>query len=177
MIEALRSLQARVTGAAPPPETVTDVAEALEKLAATLEPFTVGERDQIAGHRGDLPGRGQAMSPVLHVDEWDGAHVLGRITFSRFYLGGNWAVHGGAIPLAFDEVLGRLASTGRTAARTAYLHVNYRKITPIEVELRVEAKVDRVEGRKRFLTGALYDGEHLTADAEGLFVELRPGQP
>jgi acyl-coenzyme A thioesterase PaaI-like protein len=176
MIEALRSVQVRVTGAAPPPESVTDVAETLEQLATALEPFTVSEREQITGRR-TPPGRGQAMAPVLWVDEWDGEHVLGRTRFSRFYLGSNGAVHGGAVPLLFDEVLGRLANTGRRRARTAYLHVNYRKITPIDVELRVDAKVDRVEDRKRFLTGALYDGEHLTADAEGLFVELRPGQP
>jgi hypothetical protein len=177
MMQAVRLLQARITGAAAPAETVTETAETLEKLAATLEPFTVGEGEQIVGHRVDLPGRGQAMVPVLYVDEWDSTHVLGRTTFSRFYLGGGWAVHGGAIPLVFDEVLGRLATTGRSRSRTAYLHVNYRKVTPIEAELRVEAKVDRIEGRKRFLTGALYHGDTLTADAEGLFIELRPGQP
>jgi hypothetical protein len=37
--------------------------------------------------------------------------------------------------------------------------------------------VDRVEGRKRFLTGAIHHGDTLTADATGLFVELLPGQP
>ena len=62
-------------------------------------------------------------------------------------------------------------------ARTAYLTVNYRAITPIEVELRLEASVDRTEGRKTWATGRLYDGERLVADAEGLFVKLRPGMP
>ena len=81
------------------------------------------------------------------------------------------------LSLIFDEMLGRLANTGRTRSRTAYLHVNYRNITPIGPELRVEAPVDRVEGRKRFLTGAIYHDGTLTAAAEGLFVELRPGQP
>jgi acyl-coenzyme A thioesterase PaaI-like protein len=177
MIDALRVLQDRVTGAAPPADTVTDVARTLEKLTATLEPFTVSEAEQITGHRNDLPGRGQAFTPPLHVDEWDAGHVLGHVTFTRFYLGGGGAAHGGAVPLIFDEVLGRLANTGRDRARTAYLHVNFRKITPIGVRLRVEAEVSREEGRKRFLTGALYDGDAVTADAEGLFVALRPGQP
>ena len=37
--------------------------------------------------------------------------------------------------------------------------------------------MDRVEGRKRFLTSAIYHDGTPTAATEGLFVELRPGQP
>jgi predicted thioesterase len=62
-------------------------------------------------------------------------------------------------------------------ARTAYLKVNYRAITPIGRELLVDATVDRVEGRKRWASARLFDGETPIADAEGLFVELLPGQP
>jgi predicted thioesterase len=78
----------------------------------------------------------------------------------------------------FDDVLGRLAnSVGGTIGRTASLKVNYRKITPIGVELQVEATVDRIEGRKRWVSARLLDQGTLIADAEGLFVELLPGQP
>ena len=37
--------------------------------------------------------------------------------------------------------------------------------------------MDRVEGRKRFLTGAIYHDGTLTAAAEGLFVGLGPASP
>ncbi|MCU1688189.1 MAG: thioesterase superfamily protein, partial [Jatrophihabitantaceae bacterium] len=37
--------------------------------------------------------------------------------------------------------------------------------------------IDRVEGRKKFSSGRLYDGDTLVADAEALFVILKPGQP
>lgn len=177
MIEALRRVQDSSTAARPPAATVTQVADALEEIAAALEPFAVPEREQITGHRADLPGRGQALAPAFHPDEWDDQHVSGRFTFGRYYLGGNGAAHGGAIPLMFDEVMGRLANSGRPVSRTAYLHVNYRRITPIGPELRLRARFEREEGRKRFLTGAIYDGDTVTADAEGLFVALRPGQP
>jgi acyl-coenzyme A thioesterase PaaI-like protein len=104
--------------------------------------------------------------------------VVGRVAFGRFYLGGNGAAHGGAIPLVFDEVMGRLANTGgRPPSRTASLHVNYRSITPIERELQLTARFDREEGRKRFLSGELRDGGTLCADVAGIFVALRPGQP
>jgi len=177
MIEALRLVQERITAASLPDEVVAETAGVLEKLAATLGPYEVDESRQIAGRRMDLPGRGQALVPVLAIDDWDEQHVRARVTLGRFYLGAGGAAHGGVLSLIFDEILGRLANTGRTRSRTAYLHVNYRNITPIGPELWVEAHVDRVEGRKRFLTGAIYHDGTLTAAAEGLFVELRPGQP
>jgi acyl-CoA thioesterase FadM len=65
---------------------------------------------------------------------------------------------------------------GEPRSRTAYLHVNYRSVAPIEKDLRVEATVDRVEGRKKYSTGRILDGETLVADAEALFVALKAGQ-
>jgi acyl-coenzyme A thioesterase PaaI-like protein len=177
LIEALRQIQERITAADAPSDVVTEVAETLEKLSATLEPFAVPEADQVAGHRLDLPGRGQTLVPPYEVQEWDAQHVLAHVRLTRFYLGSNHAAHGGVLCLLFDEILGRLASTGRAMARTAYLHVNYRTITPIGARLRLEAAVERVEGRKCFVSGRMLDGDTVTADAEGLFVVLGPGQP
>ncbi len=177
MIEALRLVQERITAASPPHDVVAETADALEKLAVTLAPFEVDEGRQIAARRIDLPGRGQALVPLTQLDEWDDEHVSARVTLGRFYLGAGGAAHGGVLGLVFDELLGRLANTGRSRSRTAYLHVNYRAITPTGPELRVSARVTRIEGRKRFLTGTIHHGDTLTADAEGLFVELRPGQP
>jgi acyl-coenzyme A thioesterase PaaI-like protein len=177
MIEALRLVQERITTASPPHDVVAAAADTLEKLAAELAPFEVDETRQVAARRLDLPGRGQAMTPVIHIDEWDEQHVAAHVTLGRFYLGSGGAAHGGVLGLIFDEILGRLANTGRTRSRTAFLHVNFRHITPIGPELRVTARVDRVQGRKRFLSGAIHHDGTLTADAEGLFVELLPGQP
>ncbi len=112
------------------------------------------------------------------IEEETEACVRGRVTFRRFHLGGNGAAHGGTLPLFFDDVLGRLSNgVDRRVARTAYLHTNYRRITRVGVELHFEATVDRIEGRKRWASGRLFEGDQLVADAEGLFVELRPGQP
>jgi hypothetical protein len=87
-----------------------------------------------------------------------------------YYLGGNGAVHGGAVPLHLDELLGRLASQlGRTAAlANAYLHVNFRNITLIDRDLSVRGWFERTEGHRRFLRGTIYDHETLCAGAEGL---------
>lgn len=154
------------------------LAEELRQLTSTLQQRAVDEDDSPIGTRVDLPGRGHPLLLPFVADEWSGSAVRGRVTFGRFHLGGNGAAHGGTLPLLFDEVMGRLNSSGgRTVGRTAYLHVNYRNITPIGRELQLAATLDRVEGRKRFVTGRLHDGDTLVADAEGLFIELLPGQP
>ena len=79
----------------------------------------------------------------------------------------------------WDSVLGFAAFrlSRSLKQRTAYLHVNYRQIVPIDKELQVDARVDRAEGRKIFVTGRLLDGNTVLCDAEALFVKLNPGQP
>lgn len=178
LVEAVRALQDAVAEACPSDDVVLATAADLEHAASVLRGFAVGEWERCAGRREDLPGRGHALLLPMVVDEATEDVVRGRVVFRPFHLGGNGAAHGGTVPLLFDEVVGRLASAGGPRpARTAYLTVNYRAITPIGVELQIEATVDRREGRKRFASGRLYDGDRLLADADGLFVELRPGQP
>jgi acyl-coenzyme A thioesterase PaaI-like protein len=178
MVDELRVLLDRITAAAPPADLVADMAKSFTELSARLAPYEVGEHDQLTGHLPAHPGRAQTMSPQLFVTEHDDRHAAGHVTYGRYYLGGNGAVHGGAIPLLFDEIMGRLSNTGgRKPARTAYLHVDFRSITPVGRRLRVEAHFEREEGRKRIIRGTLHDGDTLCAEAEGLFVALNPGQP
>jgi acyl-coenzyme A thioesterase PaaI-like protein len=178
MIEALRDFLDKVAAARPDGATIEALGSDLAAWSHRLAPLAVAEREQIFAQRHDLPGRGQTMSPKLTIVEGDRNAVRGKVTFGRYFLGGGGAVHGGAIPLLFDEVMGRLANSGgRSRARTAYLNVDFRAITPIEAELSVSARHVREEGRKRLLRGELRHGGTLCAEAEGLFVALKPGQP
>jgi acyl-coenzyme A thioesterase PaaI-like protein len=177
-VELFRSLQDQVSCASPPEARWDEVSAHVQAAIDLLEPWPAAEQQRPAGRRIDLPGRGNPMLVPFVWDEVTDTHVRGRATFRPFHLGGNGAAHGGSLPLLFDEVLGRAANTGfERVARTAYLKVNYRAITPIGRELLVDATVDRVEGRKRWASARLFDGETPIADAEGLFVELLPGQP
>jgi acyl-coenzyme A thioesterase PaaI-like protein len=178
MVDALRKLQDQLTGANPPEPVAARIADAIAALTRELAGYAVDERHQVAGRLTGIPGRGQSMIPAVEITDYSDTHARGHVNFGRFYLGGNGAVHGGAVSLVFDELMGRLANTGRrTPSRTAYLHVNYRNITPIETRLAIEARFESEEGRKRVLSGTIRDGDTLCADAEGLFVALRPGQP
>jgi acyl-coenzyme A thioesterase PaaI-like protein len=178
LLEAMRSLQDTFVHAGTPDDQVEALAEQLEELSDQFASFAVPPFHSPAGMRSDLPGRGNPMLVPVIIDETTDTSIVGRITFRPYHLGGNGAAHGGTLPLMFDDLFGRVVNSGgRSVARTAYLHVNYRQVARLGVELIVEAKLERVAGRKRWATGKLRDGDVVVADAEGLFVELRPGQP
>jgi len=150
----------------------------LESWSGKLQPLAVPERERVFGRRTDLHGRGQSMSPTIVITASSADSVAGTVRFGPYFLGGNGAAHGGTIPLMFDEVLGRLANAGgRPPQRTAYLHTDFRSITPIGPKLDLRAWLVSEEGRKRILRATLHHGDVLCAEAEGLFVALRPGQP
>lgn len=177
-LDAVRELQDLVSGTNPPADVLDRARAAVDEVAAMLRPYRCGEGELLAGRRYDLPGRGHPLLPAVVYTDSGADFVRCSVRLTQFHLGGNRAAHGGVIPLLFDEVLGHLSnSAGRPIARTAYLHVNYRAITPIDVDLVIEAVVEREEGRKRYLTGRLLRDDVVVSDAEGLFVQLRPGQP
>ena len=70
---------------------------------------------------------------------------------------------------------------GRPISRTAFLHVDYRKITPIDAPLLVRGRVTSTEGRKAFVSAELVEAsgfsETVLAEGNGLMVRLLPGQP
>jgi acyl-coenzyme A thioesterase PaaI-like protein len=178
LLAAHRALQDLVSGTTPPPEVALRVTAALQQASALLEPHRASEAERWDGWHHELPGRGLPLLPPYVIDDSGTDSLRGRVTFTRHHLGGNGAAHGGSQPLLFDDVFGRIANHGFDGvARTAYLKVNYRRITPLDTELVFEASRDRVEGRKRWVTGRLFNGEgEIACDAEGLFLHLLPGQ-
>jgi len=177
-VEAVRTLQDLTRSADAPDDVVTRAAELVEDVNALLAPYDADEWRSPSGRRMDLPNRGNIMQVPVHLGVVDG-RVAGTARFRRFHLGRNGAVHGGALALLFDSLLGytafKLSESPRQ--RTAFLHVDYRKIVPVEKELRVDAGIDRIDGRKIFLTGRLLDGDAVLCEAEALFLMLLPGQP
>lgn len=178
MVAELRAFLDHIAAARPDAATAAELSGDLRAWRERLAPMAVPEGEQPFGHAYGLLGRGQTMSPALRVDRSDRSTVEGAVVFGRYYLGGNGAAHGGAIPLLFDEIMGRLANcAGRALSRTAFLHTDYRSITPVGVELSVRAWFEAEEGRKRMIRAELRNGDVLCAEAHGLFIALNPGQP
>jgi acyl-coenzyme A thioesterase PaaI-like protein len=162
-----------------PGRSTREAADLIEKVSDLLGPFDADEWATPSGRRIDLPNRGNILPVPMKVRRTDDGRIEGWARFRRFHLGRNGAVHGGALALLFDSVLGMTSGviTGGPRQRTAYLHINYRQIVPIDKELQVDARLDRVEGRKIFVSGRLSDGDTVLTDSEALFVLLKPGQP
>jgi acyl-coenzyme A thioesterase PaaI-like protein len=178
-IDAVRALQDHARAADAPDEVITEAADLLEKASALLAPFDADEWTSPSGRRMDLPMRGNILSIPMSAHKGESGRIHGRARFARFHLGRNGAVHGGALGMLFDSVLGLSASvlTGNPRQRTAYLKIDYRHIVPVEKELQFDAGIDRVDGRKIFVSGRLTDGDQLLTEADALFVRLKPGQP
>lgn len=176
-IEQIRGLMDRVRLACPSDDVALETITTLKELNGLLDTVLVDEWSIPGWVRPDVPANGNITLPPFVVDRSDRDGVSARITFRRFHLGGNSAVHGGHIALAFDTVLGMsgVAYSG-AAIRTASLTVDYRSITPLDTELTIRARVERQEGRKIFLVATLHDGDRLCADAHALFLTLLPGQ-
>jgi acyl-coenzyme A thioesterase PaaI-like protein len=178
-VDAVRSLQDHARAVDAPDDVITKAAGLIEDVTELLSPYWADEWASPSGRRMDLPNRGNILQiPVVLAKTADG-RIAGTARFRRFHLGRNGAVHGGAIAMLFDSLLGFTAAklTRSPYQRTAYLHVNYRQIAPVEKELQLDAGIERIDGRKIFVEGRLTDGDTLLADGEALFVRLRPGQP
>ncbi|MBM7459808.1 PaaI family thioesterase [Rhodococcus coprophilus] len=177
-VETFRRLQDLMVSTHAPDDVIDRAIEQTEALVELLAPYEVPEGRSPAGFNVELPGRGSALLLPWKIEKFGEDGVRERGMFRRYHLGGNGAAHGGTLPLLFDDLFGMVIhANGRPIARTGYLHVNYRKITPIETELVVDGWVDRVEGRKAYCKAELRDLDgNLLADSEALMIQLLPGQ-
>jgi acyl-coenzyme A thioesterase PaaI-like protein len=176
LVASLRALQDAYALADPDEEVAAEAIDLADRLTSLLRSCQVDESRSPAGKRPDLPGRGSLFLLPVVADEVTDDRVRAHVVFGDFYRGGRSdAAHGGAHALLFDEVVGKLVAR-RGVHRTAYLHVDYRAVLPVGTRLEVAASIGRVEGRKVFARGEIRHGDVLIAEAEGLWVKLRPGQ-
>jgi len=178
-VAALHRLQDLTVSTRPDGELWAAAAEQVENACALLDGHRVPEIDAVAGRVLDLPGLGHPLLPpwTLTAAGPDGVTMAGH--FTQSHVGGNQAVHGGMIPLLYDWLFGMVVTTaGIRPTRTAYLHVDYRKITPIEEPLTAHGRISEIDGRKVFITATMTaaDGT-LLSEANGLMVRLLPHQP
>ncbi|HUC38363.1 MAG TPA: PaaI family thioesterase [Acidimicrobiales bacterium] len=118
-------------------------------------------------------GFANPIAPPVVVESVEGG-LDGVAWFDYQYEGPPTCVHGGVIALVFDEILGAANIAAGFPAMTGTLKIVYRKPTPLRTPLRVEARCEGRSGRKVISRGAIYHDDLLTAEAEGIFVQLLP---
>ncbi|NCY15165.1 MAG: PaaI family thioesterase [Actinobacteria bacterium] len=121
--------------------------------------------------RSPFIGRANPVAPPMHVVFADDA-IEATVTLGSLHEGPPGCVHGGFVAALFDEVLGAAQVYSGRAGMTGRLTVHYRSPTPLHQELRLAARLVKVEGRKILCTATLHAGERLCAEAEGLFVTI-----
>jgi acyl-coenzyme A thioesterase PaaI-like protein len=177
MVEGLREFLDALAGAGLEIEDADTLRELFAEWTPRLKELEVDELRRPWGHLVGRKGHGQILVPDLYDVELEGQERRAKVVLGRFYVGENMAAHGGAVMVLFDDFLGgMLYHLGLPPSRTAYLKTDFKAITPVGEELQVIGRVDRIEGRKRFVTGELRHGDTVCAVVEGLWVELLPGQ-
>ena len=178
-LTAMRRTQDLAVSADPDSDTWNEAADRAEELVKLLDPFEAPEGVGPANRVPALPGSGSLLMPPYRVTKFESDGVELTVQFSRYHVGGNYAVHGGVLPLMFDSMFGMVIhASGRPISRTGFLHVDYRKVTPIDTPLTMRGWVDTTEGRKAFVNAELRDpDDNLLAEANGLMIRLLPGQP
>ena len=178
-VAAMQRLQDLTVSTRPDSALWAAAAEHVENACALLDGHQVPETEAVAGRVLSLPGLGHPLLPPWRVIDFgaDGVTMAGH--FTQSHVGGNRAVHGGMLPLLYDWLLGMVVTGANIRpTRTAFLHVDYRKITPIDEPLTARGRITEIEGRKVFITASMTaaDGTLLT-EATGLMVRLLPHQP
>jgi acyl-coenzyme A thioesterase PaaI-like protein len=178
-LSAMRRLQDLAVSANPSENNWESAADGVEGLVDLLAPAESPEGVPPAGRSPKLPGMGSLLMPPWMLTRYEPECVELRGQFSRYHVGGNMAVHGGVLPMVFDWLFGMIIhAANRPISRTAFLHVDYRNVTPINAPLIVRGRVDSIDGRKAFVSGKLTAEDGLLlAEGTGLMVQLLPGQP
>jgi acyl-coenzyme A thioesterase PaaI-like protein len=104
---------------------------------------------------------------------WDGERVHGTVVFGAPYAGPPGMTHGGVVALLFDDLLSSANVFAGIGGFTGTLTIRYERPTPLEVELRLESAIERLEGRKIITTGTISHDGQVTARAEGVFIRTQ----
>ena len=187
LADEMRRIIQRLAVVRPALEALEEAAEAAASFADQLDQLPERDRGWEISEAGLMPrdfvsyspisGRSNAVAPPVDLrvvdDGPEGPHIEGEVTFGPAYEGPPGHVHGGVVAAMFDELLGfAQMSPGFTATMT----VRYRRPTPLGRRLRLWARVERTEGRKRTVRGTCELDGLLLSEAEGLFVAPRDGE-
>lgn len=180
---ALRELLAIVVTTDAPAEPLADATRAAEALVRSLEGHSRRTFKQAFASckkpsdfspfvdRTALTGKSNPVSPPMTLHQ-EGDVAVGLVTFGPVFEGVPGHVHGGLVAAAFDQVFGYLQVVRNAGGMTGSLEVRYLRPTPLDTELRIEARSAGVNGRKSSVAATMTAGGVLTAEATATFVEI-----
>ncbi len=166
-------------------EATDRLEEFVRGLTERAGPKRPRRQPDIAQHAQDffptspVMGMANPIAPPVTVEVVDGPdggprEIRAEAWFDWPYEGPPTCVHGGVIAETFDEMLGAANMVAGSPAMTGTLTVRYRRPTPLRTPLRIEARCLGRDGRKIRTWAGMYHGDEMTAEAEGIFIEVGP---
>jgi uncharacterized protein (TIGR00369 family) len=182
---ALRDLVDAAVRTEVPLAELEDVTASVQQLAARLRVDMRGLQEAVplddpeTGERMYNPvyGAGNPLAPRLAVSDSPDGRASGRVTLGKPYEGPPGVVHGGVVAALFDHMLARAVRAAGRGGMTAELTVTYRRPVRLGVPLLVTSKLGDADGRRTTALARIVaedDPGTTLAEAEGLFVSLRP---
>ena len=152
-------------------EQMAVTAEKLDELISAAGTMGLGQPQDVRYTRSPLSGDFNPIAPPVTY-EYGEKSITAQVRFNESYQGPPACVHGGMVAALLDDALGRTRHlTGRHCV-TGGLNVTYKRPTPINTDLTVEARIESVHERKFIVTGEIYHEGQVTASAEAVFVFL-----
>jgi acyl-coenzyme A thioesterase PaaI-like protein len=132
--------------------------EPVEPFPSPQDTFLAdGDRVRLAYFR--KPGE-----PDLYAKAWFGAKTMGPPGH----------VHGGAMAATLDEAMGAVCWMNGHKVVAATITINFLAMLPIETETIVDARIERIEGRKLQLRSKIVDPSgRVVSEGSGLFIVLK----
>ena len=128
---------------------------------------------EIFHDRSPLMGLSNPMAPPLELEaDAEAREIRGVVDFGNAYEGAPGCVHGGFLAAALDEALGMACVFSNSRGMTGELTIRYVRPTPTKTPLRLEARLDRIEGRKIYTSGEILIGEVVTVKSTGIFISV-----
>jgi acyl-coenzyme A thioesterase PaaI-like protein len=184
LADAMRLVIERLVTSNAPEDELRRAAEGLERYAEQLrghpklryvhgfgESATAGDVGAFFD-QSPMIGLANPLAPPIRLTQTGPRSALGLVTFGSAYEGPPGSVHGGFVAAAFDEVLGYVQSLGERPGMTGTLITRYRLPTPLHTELRFEAELVGMEGRKIFTKAHVIGHGRVCAEAEGIFISV-----
>lgn len=172
LLGELRGFLAAFSTASPDQALTTQLSAELRRWRADLAERAVPASQAPYGQLHGADDHGLAAVPAVEVHREAPGTLDATVRFSRWFVGGGGAVHGGHLATTIDGLMGRTQLADGWIARTAYLNVSYLALTPVDEPVRAEIRTQRVEGRKHFLHGRLLGGATTYVEAQALFVRV-----
>ncbi len=178
LTEAVRDLvDATIRSTVAPEEARTaqlEIEAVVARLRAQQTPGPAGVRYNSEGRAWNwgnaVVGLRNAIAPPLEITHVSSGLAHASVDLGAAYEGPPGLVHGGVAAMLLDHLMGETAAAAFTRVTfTGTLTMIYRRGTPLG-PLRLDARIDREEGRKVWVVASIGDAEGPTVEAEGVFI-------